>query len=137
MKKILLIMAILISSNSFSAEPRLKELMATMGGHAQAMLAGILYDDFEVIKEAVAWVGNHPEPTADLAKIKAELGVEVIRFKWYDTQAHNAAVAMGEAANNRDMKTITKEYGKMVQSCTKCHQAFRERLRAVLHEDEI
>lgn len=130
-------MAILISSNSFSAEPRLKELMATMGGHAQAMLAGILYDDFEVIKEAVAWVGNHPEPTADLAKIKAELGVEVIRFKWYDTQAHNAAVAMGEAANNRDMKTITKEYGKMVQSCTKCHQAFRERLRAVLHEDEI
>lgn len=136
MKKFILITAMLFSTIGHAEEPRLKELMATMGGHAQGILAGILYDDFEVIKDAVAWVGNHPEPTADLAKIKAELGVQVLRFKWYDTQAHNAAIAIGVAAQNRDMKEVSKQYGKMIVSCTNCHNAFRDRLRDVLHKDE-
>lgn len=137
MKRLLIIIAVLVSTNTFAAEPRLKELMGIMGGHAQAMLSGILYDNFEVIKDGVAWVGNHPEPTADLGKIKAELGVQVLRFKYYDTQAHNAAIAMGVAADNRDMKTVSKQFGIMIQSCNKCHEAFRERLRNVLHKDEF
>lgn len=137
MKRLVLITVMLISTSSFAEGPRLKELMATMGGHAQGILVGILYDNFEIIKDAVAWVNNHPEPTADLGKIKAELGVQAIRFKWYDTQAHNAANAIGVAAENRDMREVSRNYGKMIESCTKCHDAFRDRLRDVLHKDEI
>lgn len=132
MKKIFLAL-ILVTSNVKAEEPRLQTLMATMGGYAQMMLTGILYDNFQVIEEAVAWVNDHPEPTADLQKIKDELGLEAVRFKMYDKQAHNAANAMGEAARQRDMKAVSKHYGKMIKSCTKCHEAFRDRLRRVLH----
>lgn len=136
MKKVILVLSLLISTGMSAEEPRLKTLMATMGGHAQAMLVGILYGNFEPIKDAVAWVNNHPQPTADMAIIKKELGVEAIRFKWYDTQTHNAANAMGVAAANRDMKGVSEQYAKMIVSCNKCHEAFRERLRIVLHPQE-
>lgn len=138
MKKVILIFALLVPQFLFAQEeqPRLKTLMATMGGHAQAMLAGILYDDFKIIENAVGWVNNHPSPTADLAKIKEELGVEVLRFKYYDTLTHNAANAIGRAAKKRDMREVGKQYGIMIHNCTKCHEAYRDRLRDVLHRNE-
>lgn len=136
MKKIFLILFFLFSSHITAEEPRLKTLMATMGGHAQGMLVGILYDNFELIESAVHWVNNHPAPTADMAKIKQELGVEAIRFKYYDTVTHNAANAMGVAAKKRDMKEVSRQYGIMIHSCTKCHDTYRDRLRKVLHENE-
>lgn len=137
MKLLFIVFPLLLSINLWSQEePRLKTLMATMGGHAQGILAGILYDNFEVIENAVEWVNNHPSPTGDLAKIKAELGVEAVRFKYYDTLTHNAANAIGRAAKNRDMREVSKQYGVMIHSCTKCHDTYRERLRNVLHKDE-
>ena len=137
MKKFILTMSLIASMNTYADEaPRLRTLMATMGGHAQAMLVGILYDNYDVIINAVAWVNNHPQPTGDMAAIKKELGVEVVRFKWYDTLTHNAANAAGKAAENKDMKEVAKQYGKMIQGCTSCHDTFRDRLRLVLHKDE-
>ena len=79
-------------------------------------------------------VNDHPEPTADLAKIKEELGLQALRFKKYDNDAHKAANAIGAAAEAKDMKEISRQYGKMIKSCTKCHEAFRDRLRVVLHQ---
>lgn len=138
MKKMILIITVLFSSHSFAQvqgqEPKLKELMAIMGQQAQAMLIGMLYNDYQAITNAVAWVNNHQAPTGDLAAIKAELGLDVLRFKWYDTRAHNAANAIGEAALVKDMQTISKNYGIMIESCTKCHETFRDRLRKVLHK---
>lgn len=135
MKKFVLIVTLFVSTNALAEEPRLKTLMATMGGHAQGILSGILYEDYDVIQNAVAWVNNHEQPTGDLAMIKKELGLEVLRFKWYDTQAHNAANAIGEAAIARNMKEVSRNYGIMIYNCTKCHEAFRERLRNVLHKE--
>jgi len=135
MKKIILSLLLVVSTNITAEEqPKLKTLMATMGGHAQSMLVGILHDNYDIIINAVSWVNNHPAPTGDLAKIKEELGVEVIRFKYYDTLTHNAANAAGKAAQNKDMREVSKQYGIMIHNCTKCHDAFRDRLRTVLHE---
>ncbi len=137
MNKIFVLFSLLLSFNLSAQEgPRLKTLMATMGGHAQGMLYGILYENYEMIDNAVAWVNNHEQPTADMAKIKEELGIEAVRFKYYDTLTHNAANAMGKAAKKKDLREVSKQYATMVQSCTKCHDTFRERLRVVLHRDD-
>lgn len=133
MKKVAIALALVFSSSTFGEEPTLKSLMAIMGGQAHNILTGILYDDFQIIQDAVHWVNNHPSPTADLEKIKKELGIQVLRFKYYDTKAHNAANAIGVAAASRDMKEVTRQYGIMMNSCAKCHVAFRDRLRKVLH----
>ena len=135
MKKIILMVTILLSTATFAEGPTLQSLMATMGQKAQAILVGMIYDDFEMIEDAASWVNNHAEPTADLAKIKEELGYQAIFFKMMDTSAHNAANAIIEGAQEKNMKKISKNYAKMVKSCTRCHGAFRERLRVVLHKD--
>ncbi|MBT4792594.1 MAG: cytochrome c [Halobacteriovoraceae bacterium] len=93
----------------------------------------MFYDDFSVIEDSVAWINNHPKPKADFAIIKKELGAEIKLFKEIDDAAHNAANAIGVAAQEQDMLEVSKQYGVMVQSCTQCHETFRERLRAVLH----
>jgi len=137
MKTIIILFCFLHSFNlTAQEEPRLKTLMATMGGHAQGMLYGILYENYDMIENAVAWVNNHAQPTADMGKIKEELGVEAIRFKYYDTVTHNAANAMGKAARKKDLREVSRQYATMIQSCTKCHDTFRERLRVVLHRDD-
>ena len=133
MKKMTLIMTILFSFSLFAEGPSLQSLMATMGQKSHDIWTGILYDNFELIEEAASWVNNHAEPKADLATIKEELGYQAIAFKMMDTSAHNAANAILEGAQEKNMKKISKNFAKLTRSCTRCHGAFRERLRVVLH----
>ncbi len=134
MKTLLLLATLLLSSNTFANEPNLQSLMATMGQKAQIIMTGIAYDNFDMIEDAASWVNDHAEPTADLQIIKEELGYQGFAFKMMDKAAHNAANAIIKAAQAKDMPEVAKQYGKMVKSCVRCHNAFRERLRAVLHK---
>ncbi|HNP65203.1 MAG TPA: hypothetical protein PKH39_14805, partial [Woeseiaceae bacterium] len=43
-----------------------------------------------------------------------------------DTQTHDAALAMGEAAARSDGHAVITEFAKLQQSCLTCHENYRQ-----------
>ncbi|MBV1776806.1 cytochrome c [Burkholderiaceae bacterium DAT-1] len=93
----------------------------------QAVSSAISREDWVKVAQLAPLIAQHDEPiAADKLRILGWLGKDVPTFKSFDTNAHNAAHEMAEAAEKGDGLAVIRAYGSIQQNCLACHQRFRK-----------
>jgi cytochrome c556 len=111
------------------APQTLKQIMMHLGKDMAAISDAIWTEDYATIAAASHRVGGHAEVSPEQRQqIFQKLGKDMGQFKAFDAAVHDAAHAMAEAADKRDMTAVLQQYGKIQQSCVACHGTFRSRL---------
>lgn len=59
-------------------------------------------------------------------RILAYLGADATKFRNFDAQTHEAALAMKLAAASSDGKAVIQSFAHVQESCLGCHQVFRK-----------
>lgn len=110
-----------------AAEPlALQGVMRDLGKHMQTITGAIAYEDWELVARTAPLVAKHPEPSlAEKARIASFMGGNMLKFKGFDMQTHEAAHEMEHAANMENGEQVIAAFQKVQTSCLGCHQAFR------------
>lgn len=113
---------------SHSAEPlALKKIMQDLGKDMQAATDGISREDYELIDKSARAIADHPQPPfMEKARVIAFIGTKIVKFKGYDEEAHDAALAMARAARDKDGQAAINAFQKIQSACFGCHAAFRK-----------
>lgn len=116
----------------------LRTIMQDMGKNMQLITDGISRSDWKQVEKAAALVADHPQPPAEeKARIIALFGAEMGRFKGYDTETHDHALAAAAAARAVDGQAVIRAFGQLQSSCLGCHTAFREPFVAHFHGKKL
>jgi Cytochrome C' len=106
----------------------LRRIMQNLGANMQAVTAGISSEDWAGVARIAPQIAQHPEPPgAEKGRIVSFIGVDMGRFKNYDNQSHEAALAMGAAAAKGDGEGVIALFAKVQGACLGCHKEFRQR----------
>ena len=123
-----------ISPAGFAQSPpeakplELRRIMQNLGSSMQTVTAGISSEDWAGVARLAPQIARHPEPPgAEKGRIVSFIGVDMGRFKNYDDQSHDAALAMGAAAANGDGDGVIASFAKIQGACLGCHKEFRQR----------
>ncbi|MBX3694305.1 MAG: cytochrome c [Steroidobacteraceae bacterium] len=110
-----------------SAPMALRNIMAQLGRDIQAVAGGISTEDWTLVARLAPDIARHPEPPpSEKMRILGWLGTDAGRFRGFDGEVHDAAVAMGEAATRGDGQAVITAFAKVQQGCLACHQSFRK-----------
>ena len=83
--------------------------------------------ELEIVEKAAALLADHPQPPPEeKARIIGLFGAEMGRFKGYDTETHDYAMAADAAAKAGDGQAVIRAFGQLQNSCLACHTTFRE-----------
>lgn len=105
----------------------LRGIMQQLGRDMQSVTGAISKEDWARVAELAPKIGAHAEPPlTEKMRILAWLGTDSGRFRSFDEQTHEAAHAMGEAAQRGDGQAVIVAFAKVQQSCLACHQNFRK-----------
>ena len=116
----------------------LRTIMQDMGKNMQAISDGISRSDWKLVEKAVALVADHPQPPPEeKARIIGFIGAEMGRFKGYDSESHDHALAVGVAAKAGDGQSVIRAVAQLQTICLSCHTAFREPLVTHFHGKNI
>jgi len=116
----------------------LRTIMQDMGKNMQTMTDGIARSDWKLVEKAAAQVADHPQPPAEeKLRIIAFIGAEMGRFKGYDSEANDHALAAGVAAKAGDGKAVIRAFGQLQTSCLSCHTTFREPFAAHFYGKKV
>ena len=104
----------------------LRTIMERLGRDMQAVTGAISKEDWPLVAELAPRIANHAEPPmSEKMRILAWLGADAGKFRGLDGQVHDAATAMGEAAQRNDGQAVIAAFSKTQQSCLACHQSYR------------
>lgn len=120
---------LLLSSTLLQAAdgPSLREVMAGLGRHMEAITAAISREDWPSVSAGAARIAGHPQPPmSEKMRIMGFAGTRVKQFKTYDSEARRQAQAVGAAADAGDGHGAILAFAKLQESCLACHQAFRK-----------
>ena len=122
-----------------AAEPErpmvLRSVMEKLGRDMQAVTGAISKEDWAMVAELAPVIAKHEEPpVSEKMRILAWLGADAGRFRGFDTQVHEAAMSMGEAATRNDGQAVIAHFAKVQQSCLACHQGFRKSFQDHFYE---
>ncbi|WP_257309967.1 hypothetical protein [Geothrix fuzhouensis] len=107
--------------------PPLREVMAGLGRHMEAITAAISREDWPSASAGAARIAGHPQPPMfEKMRIMGFAGTRVNQFRAYDTEARRQARAVGAAADAGDGPGAILAFAKLQESCLGCHQAFRK-----------
>lgn len=125
--------------HAHAAEPAkpmaLQSVMEKLGRDMQAVTGAISREDWALVARLAPGIARHPEPPlSEKARILAWLGTDSGKFRGFDGQVHEAAVAMGEAATLGDGQAVITNFAKVQQSCLACHQGFRKSFQEHFYE---
>jgi cytochrome c556 len=111
-----------------AAEPlALQGIMKDMGRNMQAIVGSLLREDYAAIELAAMAVANHPQPPfSEKLRVMAFAGSNAPRFKAFDGETHDNAMALARTAKSGDGEAVIAAYGKLQSSCLACHQTFRK-----------
>ncbi len=114
-----------------AAEPAapmaLRNIMVQLGRDMQAVVGAISTEDWTQVVHLAPEIAWHPEPPlSEKMRILTWLGTDAGRFRGFDGEVHDAAVAMGEAATRGDGQAVITAFAKVQQGCLACHQSFRK-----------
>lgn len=111
-----------------AAEPMaLREVMQQLGRDMQAVTGAISQEDWAVVADLAPKIASHAEPpVAEKLRILAWLGTDAGKFRGFDGLVHDAATAMGEAAQRSDGQAVIAAFAKVQQNCLACHQGYRK-----------
>ena len=105
----------------------LRKIMQELGNNMQAVTAAISQEDWARIVQLAPKIAEHHEPPlTEKARIMAYLGTDTMKFRSFDKQVHEAALAMKQAAANKDGKAVIGAFARIQESCLGCHQTFRK-----------
>ena len=104
----------------------LRTIMERLGRDMQAVTGAISKEDWPLVAELAPRIAKHAEPSmSEKMRILAWLGADAGKFRGLDGQVHDAATAMGEAAQRNDGQAVIAAFSKTQQSCLACHQSYR------------
>ncbi len=110
-----------------SAPMALRNIMAQLGRDMLAVVGGISTEDWTLVARLAPDIARHPEPPlSEKMRILKWLGTDAGRFRGFDGEVHDAAVAMGAAATRGDGQAVITDFAKVQQGCLACHQSFRK-----------
>jgi cytochrome c556 len=105
----------------------LRAVMKDLGHHMQVVTDGISREDWELVEKHARLIADHPQPPfTEKARILGFAGSNLGRFRAYDTETHDRAVAVGKAARAGDAHGAIVAFQKLQTSCDDCHSAFRK-----------
>lgn len=123
-----------INQSTFAQSPagakplELRRIMQHLDTHMQAVTAGISKEDWATVARIAPEIARHPEPPgAEKGRIVTFMGADMGRFKGYDNQSHEAALAMGAAASKGDGEGVITSFARVQGACLACHREFRQR----------
>lgn len=104
----------------------LRAVMEKLGRDMQAVAGAISKEEWARVAELAPGIAKHAEPPmSEKMRILAWLGADAGKFRGLDGQVHDAATAMGEAAQRNDGQAVIAAFSKTQQSCLACHQSYR------------
>ncbi len=111
-----------------AAEPlALQRVMKDMGRNMQTITDGISREDYAVVEKAALAIANHPQPpVGEKMRILSFVGSNATRFKAFDGETHDNAMALVHASKNGNGEETIAAFQKLQYSCMACHQAFRK-----------
>lgn len=129
---------VLLPPQMLAGEPaNLKAIMTELRQSFLDVSDGFLLDDFAKVAEGALAIAEHPRiPPSDAQRIADELGAEMPVFTNFDVQVHELSLEMYEGARDGDRVAALEAYQDMVAACIACHTAYRERVGAVLNEEQ-
>lgn len=101
--------------------------MDQLGRDMQAVTGAISREDWTLVTRLAPDIARHPEPPlSEKMRIITWLGTDAGKFRGFDGEVHDAAIAMGEAATRGDGQAVIAAFAKLQQGCLACHQTFRK-----------
>lgn len=105
----------------------LRKIMQELGRKMQAITGAISQEDWALVAKLAPKIAAHPEPPlTEKMRILTYLSADAVKFRKFDAQTHEAALAMKQAAASSDGKTVIQSFARVQESCLGCHQAFRK-----------
>lgn len=116
------------AADAGKAEPlELRTIMQDLGRNMQAITGAISKEEWTQLAQLAPKIAAHPAPAmTEKMRILAYLGADAAKFRNFDAQTHDAALAMQQAAASRDGKAVIQSFARVQESCLGCHQAFRK-----------
>lgn len=116
------------AGDATGAQPlALRKIMQELGSNMQATTGAISREDWAQVVQLAPSIAAHPAPPlTEKIRIFAYLGADAGRFRGFDAQTHEAALAMKQAAARSDGKAVIQSFARVQESCMGCHQAFRK-----------
>ncbi len=111
-----------------AAEPlALQKIMKDLGQNMQAITDGISREDWALVEKTAPLIADHPQPPlAEKMRIMRFVGTRMGKFKTYDGETHDQALAVGKAAKAEDGPGVILAFQKLQTSCYTCHSEFRK-----------
>lgn len=105
----------------------LRKIMREMGENMQLITDGISREEWAQVEKTAPLVADHPQPPfMEKMRILGFIGTDVATFKGHDAKTHEAAVAVAEAARQRDGEVVITAFATLQKTCLNCHQQFRK-----------
>jgi cytochrome c556 len=113
----------------------LKEIMQGLRDNLVEISDGLLTDDFGRVARGANAIAEHPRiPPNQVQLVAAELGEEMPAFKQMDHRVHHLSLEIKAAAEALDRAAVIAAYQHMFDGCIACHDAYKDRIAAVLNE---
>ncbi|MFA6201667.1 MAG: cytochrome c [Gallionella sp.] len=132
MKKRLIVTASIISlviatSQALASEPlEFQGTMKNLGTYMQTITGAIARENWGLVDETAHKVAEHAQPPEEeKLRIMGFMGSNMVKFKAFDAQTHEAAHEMAEAAQEQNGQRVIGAFQKLQTGCLACHQAFR------------
>lgn len=113
-------------------EQSFKETMRGLLAESQAIVEGIMREDYGKVATMAEAIAFHqsPSPGKRMAIIN-ELGMEAVSFNLFEDNLRSYASKVKKAAEQHDQKRVIESFAEMMKSCTTCHNSYRKRLRTL------
>lgn len=123
---------------SLAAEPlALQKIMKDLGRSMQVITDGISREDWDLVAKTAPLIADHAQPPlAEKMRILAFAGANVGKFKAYDGETHDEAMAVRNAARARDGQGVLLAFHTLQASCFNCHSEFRKPFREHFYGDK-
>ncbi len=122
-------LALAISSAQAASPVVLHKIMEDLGKNMQAITDGISREDWVLVEKNAAQIVGQPQPPLnEKVSLLGFMGTQMWKFKAYEGEKVDAALALGKAAKAKDGPRVILAFQKLQTSCYNCHSEFRKPL---------
>ena len=105
----------------------LQKAMKDLGRNMQTITDGISREDWDLVEKTAPLIADHPQPPmTEKMRIMSFVGTNMGKFKAYDGETHDQALAVGKAAKAKDGPGVILAFRKLQTGCYNCHSEFRK-----------
>lgn len=121
---------VIAASGAQAARPTtLHKIMEDLGRNMQAITDGISREDWSLVEKTAAQIVDQPQPALnEKVSLLGFMGAQMWKFKAYDGEKVEAALALGKAAKAKDGPRVILAFQQLQTSCYNCHAEFRKPL---------